>query len=460
MNFDFIVVGSGVSGGRIAYELTIGGARVLLLEAGREFSGPTFPKNELDYSAQLFWGGGIEISADGHFGFLRGKVVGGTSIVNQALLDRFDSVAWSDWKTQSRVPFFDETSMEQHYKACEEGLDIRGFEEEFFNTNAKIFTRAFEKSGYGWKALERAQGDCKLDQGSDCIVCLGGCPRDSKQSSLVTVIRAARKKGLAVESEFEATELQIQPDEVCVRGVQRGEKREFRAPKLVLAAGAFGNTTLLYRSGWKPKLPALGKYFSCHPQFMTYALFNEPVDAHKGAFQTVKSHDPKLRAAGFKLENVFAQPIGTGMLIPGYGAQHQRKMEKFRYYASMEVALRDDNAGELSVGKNGKLAIHKPLTSSDRSKAKKGLELVRELFTAANAAEIIGCKQTFGLHLMGGCVIGTDPKDSVVDPEFRLIGARNVWIADSSVFPNAPGINPSFTIMALSHRASQGMLKK
>ncbi len=460
MKYDFIVIGSGVSGARIAYELNAGGAKVLLLEAGKEFGAKTFPRNELDYSSQLFWGGGIEMSTDGRLGFLRAKVVGGTSIVNQALLDRFDDIAWRDWRSVSGVSYFDAESMEPHYKAVSKGLDIRHFEEEYFNPNARIFTRAFDKLGYGWKPLDRAQGDCKLDKGTDCIVCLGGCPRDSKQSALVTVIREGRKCGLIVEPEWEVDRLEFSAGEVRVVGLQLGKQQELTAPQVVLAAGALGNSKILHRSGLGAKLPALGTRFSCHPQLMTYAYFSEVIDAHKGAFQTVKSADPKMREWGFKLENVFAQPIGTGMLLPGYGEQHQKRMSKFRHYASMEVALRDEATGRITVGKGGKLMIDKKLTDVDRAKGKRGLELVRELFTAAGAQEIIACEQAFGLHLMGGCPIGTDPGTSVTSPEFKLHGFNNVWLADSSVFPGAPGINPSFTIMALSHRAAQGMLKR
>ena len=54
--------------------------------------------------------------------------------------------------------------------------------------------------------------------------------------------------------------------------------------------------------------------------------------------------------------------------------------------------------------------------------------------------------------------LGTDPKRSVVSPEFRLHGYKNIYAADSSVFPNAPGINPSLTIMALSLKAAEQFL--
>jgi choline dehydrogenase-like flavoprotein len=192
---------------------------------------------------------------------------------------------------------------------------------------------------------------------------------------------------------------------------------------------------------------------------MTYALFDQPVDAHKGAFQAVKSDDAKLRAAGFKLENVYAPPIATAMLFPGIGARHMKMMSKYRYYASMEVALRDDAAGVVSVA-GEKMKIEKPLTAADREKCESGLKLVKDLFEAAGAKEIIQCRQAFGLHLMGGCALGTDPARSVVGPEFQVHGFPGLYAADSSVFPSAPGINPSFTIMALSHRASKQILKE
>src|SRR6185437_8829822 len=285
------------------------------------------------------------------------------------------------------------------------------------------------------------------------------CPRDSKQSALVTTIRWAREKGLQLISEFEVFEI-LPGETVRVRGQRAGHAEEVQASKVVLAAGAFGNSAILLRSGFKKKLPALGTRFACHPQFMSYALFDDTtrIDAHKGAFQAVKSYDPKLREWGFKLENVFAPPIATAMLMEGCGEQHARLMKKFRYMASMEVAIRDEPSGVIELG-GPKLRIKKRLTGEDLKKSRRGLQVVRELFESVGAKKIIQCPQSFGLHLMGGCPIGTDGASAVIDPEFRVHGERNLFAADSSIFPSAPGINPSFTIMALSHRASRAILR-
>jgi choline dehydrogenase-like flavoprotein len=56
---------------------------------------------------------------------------------------------------------------------------------------------------------------------------------------------------------------------------------------------------------------------------------------------------------------------------------------------------------------------------------------------------------------MGTTRMGTDPRSSVVDPELRLHGVENVWLAGASVFPTSGCANPTMTIVALSIRLSR-----
>lgn len=462
MTYDFIVVGSGVSGGKIAHDLCAAGAKVLLLEAGKAYQAQDFPLPEIDASARLFWGGGLEVSADARLGLLRARCLGGTSVVNQALLDPFDEQVFDDWRARTGISTLGLAALEPYYSTVLSELSATKIESRYQNRNARLFTQAFERLGYSWEPLLRAQKDCALGEkpgeGSDCIACLGGCPRSSKQSTLATYIPRAERQGLEIRTDFEVTRIHATREDVRVQGIHVTAPVEARAKRLVLCAGALGNTTLLLRSGYGRKLPALGKGFSCHPQFMTYGRFSEPVDAHKGAFQSVKSKDPKIRRRGYKFENVYAPPIGTAMLMPGSGREHLLRMAAYRHYASMEICVRDEPNGIVQITRAGKMIVHKPLTDSDRAKIREGSQLIRELFESVGALEVVECRQGFGLHLMGGCAIGTDPKTSVIGPDFRLHGEPRVYAADSSIFPSAPGINPSFTIFAISSMAARSML--
>lgn len=59
-----------------------------------------------------------------------------------------------------------------------------------------------------------------------------------------------------------------------------------------------------------------------------------------------------------------------------------------------------------------------------------------------------------GMHHMGTTRMHADEKRGVVDPDCRVHGLSNLYIAGSSVFPTAGRPNPTFTLVALAIRLS------
>lgn len=453
--FDVIIIGSGVSGAVMAYELGKKGVSCLMLEAGEFFSRSNFPKKEIDGNSKLYWSGGAEFNQTANLALLRPKVVGGGSIVNQALLDRFDQNAFDDFKQNSGVDFFDLEKMNDWYQQAEVGINQEVIPTEFRNKNADIFADGFKANGFECAPLNRAQKNCRYGEGNDCIECLSGCKIDSKQSMLITYIKDALKQGLKLLSQFEVDQIEDKKDKVVIHGRHfKDQRKSFSCKKLVLAGGSIGNSKLLQNSGWK--LPSVGKHFYTHPQFMVLGEFKEDILAHKGPFQAMKSADSGFRKKGFKLENVFAPPVGLSMLFKGFGHEHMQMMKKIKKMACIEVAVRDTNPGEIFYRK-GKLKIKKVLNDEDRERRDAGIEAIEKIFTSQGAVAIHQGNLPIGLHLMGGCRIGQDDLTSVVNPEFQLHNSKNIYVADSSIFPSAPGINPSLTIMALSKKAAQEM---
>ncbi|MCP4693764.1 MAG: GMC family oxidoreductase, partial [Desulfobacterales bacterium] len=172
----------------------------------------------------------------------------------------------------------------------------------------------------------------------------------------------------------------------------------------------------------KKGLPALGRHFYCHPQYMHFGIYDEPINAHLGPFQAFKSDDPGFRKEGFKLENVYAGPAAIAMLVSGFGGPLHRFMERLAHFACIEVCTRDTTPGRIGVNRKGNAIIEKRRNKEDMARWKRGAHVIDAIFRSTGAREIVHGAFGIGLHLMGGCVMGADSAESVVNPEFRLHG--------------------------------------
>jgi choline dehydrogenase-like flavoprotein len=63
-------------------------------------------------------------------------------------------------------------------------------------------------------------------------------------------------------------------------------------------------------------------------------------------------------------------------------------------------------------------------------------------------------------HQMGTCRMSSSAADGVVDPKGRAWEAEDLYVADSSVFPSASGVNPMITNMAIADYIARGIAKE
>ncbi len=61
-------------------------------------------------------------------------------------------------------------------------------------------------------------------------------------------------------------------------------------------------------------------------------------------------------------------------------------------------------------------------------------------------------------HVLGGARFGTDPDDSVLDPDCRVWGFDNLYVTDGCFMPTSGGANPTLTIQANSFRVGDVLL--
>ncbi|MBN9519752.1 GMC family oxidoreductase [bacterium] len=63
-------------------------------------------------------------------------------------------------------------------------------------------------------------------------------------------------------------------------------------------------------------------------------------------------------------------------------------------------------------------------------------------------------------HILGGARFGTDPTDSVLDPNCRAWEFDNLYVTDGSFMPTSGGANPTLTIQANALRVAAHLLKR
>ncbi|MEN8230514.1 MAG: GMC family oxidoreductase [Bacteroidota bacterium] len=56
-------------------------------------------------------------------------------------------------------------------------------------------------------------------------------------------------------------------------------------------------------------------------------------------------------------------------------------------------------------------------------------------------------------HILGGCVIGKDSTEGVIDQDHKVFGYENLYVCDGSAISANPGVNPALTITAMTERA-------
>jgi choline dehydrogenase-like flavoprotein len=89
--------------------------------------------------------------------------------------------------------------------------------------------------------------------------------------------------------------------------------------------------------------------------------------------------------------------------------------------------------------------------------AVKQLEQIGALFNATDFR--VTTALNANNHIMGGCIMGSDPKDSVVDGNCRAHDHDNLWIPGGGAIPSASVVNSTLTMAALGIKAADDISK-
>ena len=63
-------------------------------------------------------------------------------------------------------------------------------------------------------------------------------------------------------------------------------------------------------------------------------------------------------------------------------------------------------------------------------------------------------------HIMGSCIMGSDPRDSVVNGDCRAHDHANLWLPGGGAIPSASVVNSTLTMAALAIKAADDIARQ
>ena len=499
---DFCIIGSGAGGGVCALILAQAGFDVLVLEEGpniprgRGGGGechvrPALVERESVMYRRLYQEGAGRLTKDGGILVLQGRCLGGGTAVNWSAClpppERTLEVWESDYK-------LDDLTWENLQPLL---LEVAGYlnvhSDTRYNSSARVLMDGCQGADCSYQNLPNNTSCCR-----ECGSCGTGCPYDRKLSGFVKWLHdAANVSGTParIYTDAKVDDLLHRDNKVTlVRGrfLDGSQKRtgfDFQVePTLgvILAAGAIGSPSILWASGIEGYNSMVGKRTHIHPITMCFGRYDAPTHPAYGVPDNMMTGDFADGETGYLIETGSFFPVMTSAASLEFGADLRRSMREF--YPRGAILYAHHNSGFDQKFDYGKVRLDRhwqPVFEYELHPRNKlgmieSLKKMSQIHFAAGAREVyhvtnpvlklrspdeignldgiefgVGKTTTMTVHVMGGCAMGGDPKRSVVDPNFKLRGFSNAWVADGSLFPTGLGANPQMTIYSLALMAAR-----
>ena len=490
LDFDVVIIGSGVGGGAVALTLAGSGARICIVERGERL--PREPQNndpeavfvQRRYRAPERWvdGAGQDF-VPGQYYFVGGH----TKFYGTAMfrLRESDFAATQHDDGISPAWPLSYADLEPHYAHAERLFHVHGqagldptepprstpYPFPAVPHEPLIATLADKLRARGLRPFHMPSA-IDLREGGACIRCQTcdafPCPQHAKGDAEVCLVDPAlRHPNVTLRSGSLVTRLVTDAAgrHIVAAEVERGGRREtLRAPLFVLSAGAINSALLLQRSatdrhpnGLANSSGVVGRHYMNHNTTCLMGLL--PFTVNDTRFTKTLSlndfyeagADGSAPLGNIQMLGNIQEPMLRSALpaLPRFiGRQLARHsvdwlvMSEDLPHADSTVRWRADGRIELNWRRTN-------LPSHERF-VRQSKKLLRDIGFRAVLSRPFGLDTPS--HQCGTVRFGTDPATAALDPWCRAFDHPNLFVVDASFFPSSAALNPALTVAAQALR--------
>jgi choline dehydrogenase-like flavoprotein len=428
LDSDVVVVGSGPGGATVTRELARRGRRVLLLERGaderRRFYYGTYLGALLytDRASLLFTQEGLNVVRPLMLGGATSMYCGCAAAPPPWLKDRYG------------------VELAAEVAEAERELAVAPLPAGMRGAASTRLAEAAGAAGYPFFPQPKFMSPSRAERfPADCGArCMLGCRCGAKWNAAEWVDEAVAN-GAVLRTRAHVERVTIDGGEATgVEGRLAGGPFRVRAKTVVVAAGGIGSPRLLQASG----LREAGEGMTMDATLMVYGFARDEGSGREPPM-TWSYEDA---AAGYMLSTLvdpwLLYPLMAGLKDPRLALSWPR----WGHVLGVMIKLKDDVSG--GVFADGR--ISKPLTPCDRERLAQAEEACRRILVRAGAdPSSIFSTPLRGTHPSGTVRIGTHVDRELATP------ARNLYVCDASVFPEALDRPTVLTIVALAKRLAK-----
>lgn len=490
METDVLVIGSGAGGGVVAGELATAGYDVMVVEKGNYYTESDFDGVESRSMETMYEKYGAMVNDDATINILAGSVLGGGTTINWAASFRTPDYVLDEWEHVIGFTGATGQELQNSFDAVSARINV-GTEESWANPNNSKLVKGCQELGYEVGTVPRNVKGCE-----DCSFCNYGCSFGAKQSTVKTYLQDAHDAGARIIVRGHVDRVLHQNGKVTGAMVTIHDNNgtphviTVRAKVVVLSAGTLHTPAIMMRSGLRN--PNIGANLHLHPTTVISGIFDEQIFPWQG---------PPIARSSFEFANLDGNGYGAWLenapSHPGLYAlantwqnprQHKQDIQQLPNLANIIILTRDRDSGCITVDKTGQPVVHYRLSPYDATHLMYGMKAALRILVAAGAKEVsttqnrrptyvpgangsledylakvdsYGLKPNafalFSAHQMCSARIGGDPARGALSPTGESYEVENLFVADGSALPSAPGVNPMLSIMAVSHYIAQNI---